>query len=104
MVEVRTGNEQTDGFDSPVYIQLFGTITNTPKVYLESKYASFAKNSTAKFHFSTNNIGDIENIIIGHENFGKVNEWFLETLKIQTNTFEHESVLFIISLFISFFS
>lgn len=91
-VAFRTGNEQIDGFDSPIYIQLFGTITNTPRVYLESKYASFARDSIVKFHFSTNNVGEIEKVLVGHENFGNVNEWFLDTLKIQTNTYEHESI------------
>lgn len=58
-VEVQTGDEQIEALDSPVYMQIFGTTTTTPKLFLESKKASFTKNSTSKFIVSSNNVGEV---------------------------------------------
>jgi len=43
-------------------MQIFGTITTTPKLFLESKYASFTKDSIAKFNISSNNVGEVKTI------------------------------------------
>ncbi|CAM4769776.1 unnamed protein product [Rotaria magnacalcarata] len=82
-IEVQTGDKQVEPLDSPVYIQIFGTTTATPKLFLESKQASFTKNATSKFAVASNNVGEIQRIIIGHEGLGKVNEWYLKKIKIQ---------------------
>jgi hypothetical protein len=58
-VEVQTGDEQMEPLDSPVYMQIYGTTTTTPKLFLESKDASFKKNSTSKFSISSNNVGQV---------------------------------------------
>jgi len=60
-IEIQTGSEQIQPLDSPVYMQIFGTITTTPKLFLESKYASFTKDSIAKFNISSNNVGEVKN-------------------------------------------
>ncbi len=59
-IEVQTGDEQTEALDSPVYMQIFGTTTTTPKFFLEAKNASFTKNSISKFNISTNNVGEVK--------------------------------------------
>ncbi|CAF2254000.1 unnamed protein product [Rotaria magnacalcarata] len=82
-IEVQTGDKQVEPLDSPVYIQIFGTTTATPKLFLESKQASFTKNATSKFAVASNNVGEIQRIIIGHEGLGKVNDWYLKKIKIQ---------------------
>jgi hypothetical protein len=46
--------------DSPVYMQIYGTTTTTPKLFLESKNVSFTKNSTSKFSISSNNVGEVK--------------------------------------------
>jgi hypothetical protein len=79
-------------------MQIYGTTTTTPKLFLESKNASFTKNSISKFSISSNNVGEvkldylinillinifwlkIQRIIIGHEGSGKINDWDLKTL------------------------
>ncbi len=58
-IEVRTGDEQIEPLDSPVYIQIYGTTTTTPKLFLESKHASFTKDSIAKFNLSSNHVGEV---------------------------------------------
>ncbi len=60
-IEVRTGNQQIQPFDSSVYIQIYGIATATPKLFLESKYESFTKDSIAKFNISSNNVGEVRN-------------------------------------------
>ncbi|CAF0906528.1 unnamed protein product [Adineta steineri] len=82
-IEIQTGDEQIEILDSPVYMQIYGTTTTTPKFFLESKNPSFKKDTLSKFSISSNNVGEIERIVIGHEGLGKVNDWYLKTLKVQ---------------------
>ncbi|CAF1064509.1 unnamed protein product [Rotaria sordida] len=84
-VEVQTGSEQIEPLDSPVYIQIHGTTTRTPKIFLEPKDASFTKDSTVNFDISSNNVGEIQKIVIGHEGTGTVNDWYLKNVKVQTS-------------------
>ena len=58
-IEIQTGDEQVETLDSPVYVQIYGSTTTTPKLFLESKTASFTKNSTSKFTISSNNVGEV---------------------------------------------
>ncbi|CAF3856631.1 unnamed protein product [Rotaria magnacalcarata] len=83
-IEVQTGNEQIEPLDSPVYVQLYGATTKTPKLFLEPKTACFARDSCENFDISTNNIGEIRKIVIGHEGNGAVSDWHLKNVKIQT--------------------
>ena len=41
-------------------MQIYGTTTTTPKMFLESKNPSFIKNSTSKFSISSNNVGEVK--------------------------------------------
>jgi hypothetical protein len=91
-IEIRTGNEQIEPLNSPVYMQIYGITATTPKLFLESKYASFMKDSIAKFNISSNNVGDIKKIVIGHENLGIINDWYLQDIKIQTAGQQYEFV------------
>lgn len=59
-IEVQTGDEQIETLDSPVYMQIYGTTTTTPKFFLESKNPSFTKGSTSKFSISSNNVGEVK--------------------------------------------
>ncbi|UJR35879.1 hypothetical protein I4U23_028622 [Adineta vaga] len=82
-IEVQTGVQQIETLDSPVYMQLYGTTTNTPKLFLEAKNVLFRKDSISKFHVSSNNVGEIERIIIGHEGLGTIQDWHLKHVKVQ---------------------
>ncbi len=59
-IEIQTGDEQVETLDSPVYIQIYGTTTKTPKLFLESKNALFTKNSLSKFNISSSNVGEVK--------------------------------------------
>jgi len=41
-------------------MQIYGTTTTTPKLFLEAKNVSFTKNSTSKFSISSNNVGEVK--------------------------------------------
>ena len=117
-IEVQTGDEQIEPLDSPVYMQIYGNTTTTPKLFLESKTASFTKDSTSKFSLSSNNVGEvgrifserkmfscnlfskIQRIIIGHEGLGKVNDWYLKSVQVQMLSQQEEFVL--VKLFVFF--
>jgi hypothetical protein len=62
-IEVQTGGEQIESLDSPVYMQIYGTTTITPKLFLEPKNGLFTKDSTAKFSISSNNVGQVKRTI-----------------------------------------
>ncbi|CAF1409527.1 unnamed protein product [Adineta ricciae] len=81
-IEVETGEQQVETLDSPVYIQVYGATTATPKLFLEAKNAAFKKDSISKFNVSSNNVGEIERIVIGHEGLGTTNDWHLKSVKI----------------------
>ncbi|CAF0819854.1 unnamed protein product [Rotaria sp. Silwood1] len=85
-VEVQTGIEQIEPLDSPVYLQIYGTTTMTPKIFLEPQNASFTKDSTEKFDILSNDVGEIQKIVIGHEGNGTVNDWYLKNVTVQTST------------------
>lgn len=63
-IEVRTGKEQVEPLDSPVYIQIYGNIATTSKLFLEPKGATFAANSTEKFRLSSNYVGEVRTVSI----------------------------------------
>ena len=63
-IEVRTGGEQVEPLDSPVYMQIYGNIATTPKLFLEPKGATFAASSTEKFGLSSNNVGEVRTVSI----------------------------------------
>lgn len=61
-VELQTGKEQIEPLDSPVYIQIYGNIATTPKLFLEPKEATFAANSIEKFRLSSNDVGEVRTL------------------------------------------
>ncbi len=59
-IEIQTGDEQVELLDSPVYMQVYGSTTTTPKLFLESKTNSFTKGSISKFSMPSNNVGEVK--------------------------------------------
>ncbi|CAF0753759.1 unnamed protein product [Rotaria sp. Silwood1] len=92
-VEIQTGDEQIEPLDSPVYMQVYGTTTATPKLFFDSKNPSFTKDSISKFTIASNNVGEIQRIIIGHEGLGKINDWYLKSIKVQMLSQQQEYVI-----------
>ncbi|CAF1186369.1 unnamed protein product [Rotaria sordida] len=92
-VEIQTGDEQIEPLDSPVYMQVYGTTTATPKLFFDTKNASFTKDSISKFTIASNNVGEIQRIVIGHEGLGKVNDWYLKNIKVQMLSQQQEYVI-----------
>ena len=70
-IEIETGDEQEKAVDSPVFLQIFGSTTATPKLFLESKSTSFSKNNKEKFSLSTNNVGVVSWISLNEMNSEK---------------------------------
>lgn len=106
-IEIQTGSEQDQPMDSPVYVQIYGTTTNTPKLFLEPKTGSFTRDSTRKFVVSSNNVGQvgsnlnfecmrrssqIEKVILGHEALGTVNDWYVHRVQLRQSEQKHECV------------
>ncbi|CAF2907936.1 unnamed protein product [Rotaria sp. Silwood2] len=92
-IEIQTGDEQIEPLDSPVYAQVYGTTTATPKLFLDSKNTSFSKDSISKFTIASNNVGEIQRIVIGHEGLGKANDWYLKSIKVQMLSQQQEYVI-----------
>lgn len=67
-VEIETGDKQVEALDSPVYIQMYGTTTATPKLFFESKLNSFAQDAISKFTIPSNNVGEVSHATLKNEN------------------------------------
>lgn len=65
-IEVETGSEQEQPLDAPVYLQIFGSTTTTPKLFLEPKNTAFTKDSVNKFTIPSNNVGQVRSVFRGH--------------------------------------
>jgi hypothetical protein len=59
-IEVETGDKQGEPLDSPVYMQIYGSTTTTPKLFLEPKNGVFTKESVLKFSISSSNVGEVK--------------------------------------------
>jgi hypothetical protein len=59
-IEIHTGNEQDKALDAAVYMQIFGNVGNTIKLYLEPAMKTFAKNSIERFTVTNNYVGKVE--------------------------------------------
>ena len=59
-LEIQTGDKQIEPLDSLVYIQVYGTTTTTPKLFLETQNSPFTKDSTSNFSISSNNVGEVK--------------------------------------------
>jgi hypothetical protein len=88
-IEIKTGNIENAGTNAKVYVQLKGKKGTSNNFYFNTVKDDFEKNSITKDRFFVDeHLGEIEEVIIRHDNTGNKPGWFVEYVKItesQTN-------------------
>jgi hypothetical protein len=82
-VVVKTGDIKDAGTDADVYLTLIGTngTMSEPRL-LDNEQDNFERNKRDVFDIKMKDIGEIDHIVIGHNNEREKPGWFLETVEI----------------------
>lgn len=82
-VVIRTGDKQKAGTNAKVYITLIGTQCRTPEIRLDHpNYNDFERNHRDEFNIGTNDVGELTQIRIRHDNTGKGPGWYLDSILV----------------------
>ncbi|XP_053387864.1 uncharacterized protein LOC123563449 isoform X2 [Mercenaria mercenaria] len=82
-ITVKTGDKRFAGTDANVFIQLAGVKGITKKLKLDDAKNNFERNMTDNFEVRAVNVGTIDHIVIGHDNFGPGAGWYLESVTVR---------------------
>ncbi len=89
-IEVKTGNDMGAGTDEQIKLAINGTESSV-SLELQAKDATtankdiFEKGQVDSFVIYAKQVGNLKNIIIGHDAKGLSGDWKLEHVKIMTN-------------------
>lgn len=84
-VHVATSNVEGGGTDSRVYVDVRGAIASTGPRALAPRPVLLERNSTHKFSFRLPWLGDVHELVIGHDNSGskaKYPRWHLNNVRL----------------------
>ncbi|CAF2728225.1 unnamed protein product [Rotaria sp. Silwood2] len=84
-----TGKKTGAGTDADVFITLYGNLSETGAIKLESKKNSFEAGKKDEFTIECPNIGEINKILIAHNNKGLAPGWFLDQILIEDVNAHH---------------
>jgi hypothetical protein len=77
-VEVFTGDRKGAGTDAKVSMVVYGANGESGLIKLEAPYNTFERATTDTFGFECHDLGELQKILIGHDNSGFGASWFLE--------------------------
>ncbi|KAH3767689.1 hypothetical protein Pelo_458 [Pelomyxa schiedti] len=83
IINVHTGNIRGAGTDANVFLEIFGEKGTSEKRKLEGKGNLFERNHMDSFQFECVDLGELQKIIIGHDNSGVNAAWYLEKVVIR---------------------
>ncbi|KAL5009405.1 hypothetical protein ScPMuIL_014986 [Solemya velum] len=81
-IEVHTGTKKYAGTDANVFIKMCGSKGTTKKIGLDDEKNNFERDMWDRFDREALDVGPLEKIIIGHDNFGPGAGWFLDKVKV----------------------
>lgn len=88
-IDVVTGSKKNAGTDANVYISIKGSKARTGEIRLDNLgHNDFERNQTNHFELVLDDLGDLEEVKIRHDNTGKGPGWFLEKIMIMNPTAE----------------
>ncbi|KAL4240484.1 hypothetical protein ACF0H5_001276 [Mactra antiquata] len=82
-ITCKTGDVRFAGTDANVFIQIAGLKGITPKLKLDDARNNFERNMVDNFDIRSVNVGNMDHIVIGHDNFGPGAGWYLEKVTIK---------------------
>ena len=81
-VKVVTGDRRGAGTNANVFIEIFGKNGSSGSRTLDNASDNFERNKTDVFGISCVDLGEIDRIVIGHDNSGFAPGWFLDKVII----------------------
>ncbi|HEX8631296.1 MAG TPA: PLAT/LH2 domain-containing protein [Catenuloplanes sp.] len=92
-VRVHTGDVESAGTDSDVWVRLNGTLGSSTFLYLDNSADNFERGRIDKFVFTLSNLGRITSVDVRFDRSGDNPGWYLDKLTVaaagQTRTFPH---------------
>ena len=89
-IVVVTGTVDDAGTDSDVFITLLGTTGNSNERELDNADDNFENGNTDTFSLEMDDIGDITQVRIRHNNSGHNPGWFLDRITVHNETSHKE--------------
>eukprot|EP00727_Mastigamoeba_balamuthi_P010665 m51a1_g6220 hypothetical protein (2032) ;mRNA; r:217273-223689 len=88
---VTTGDRHGAGTDAKVFVQLRGLLRSSGRVVLEEAggqqqrraAALFERAQTDEFELVLSDLGDLKELVVGHDNTGSAPGWFLERVEVR---------------------
>ncbi|KAH3764217.1 hypothetical protein Pelo_3920 [Pelomyxa schiedti] len=87
IISVHTGNRRGAGTNANVFLEIFGAKGTSEKRKLDAKGNLFERNRVDNFQFECVDLGELQKIVIGHDNSGVNSAWFLDKVVVR----EHDS-------------
>ncbi|CAM2710921.1 unnamed protein product [Rotaria socialis] len=82
-VTVYTGNKMGAGTDADVFITIYGDSGETGAIQLDDRKNNFEAGKKDEFVIECPNVGEINKILIAHNNKGAAPGWFLDRILIE---------------------
>lgn len=71
------------GTDANVFIEMYGTEGFVGQTALENAANNFERGKTDEFKIQGSDVGDLERIVIRHDNTGFSADWHLQQVRLQ---------------------
>ena len=81
-ITVRTGDRRGAGTDTNVFITLYGQNGKSNLTFLDNSQNNFERNKADVFGVECDYLGELTKVVIGHDNKGFGDEWFLYKVEI----------------------
>ncbi|CAF2908011.1 unnamed protein product [Rotaria sp. Silwood2] len=82
-ITVYTGNKKSAGTDADVFITLYGNLGETSAIMLDNKKKNFEAGQKDEFTIECPTVGELNKILIAHNNKGLASGWFLDRILIE---------------------
>ncbi|KAH3761318.1 hypothetical protein Pelo_6863 [Pelomyxa schiedti] len=79
---VFTGDRRGAGTDANVFIRVFGEAVDSGMINLEGSGRLFSRKGKDEFGFESKNLGEVQKLLICHDNTGFSPSWFLDRVVI----------------------
>ncbi len=83
-ITFKTGTQSGAGTDAEVSLRIFGSKVNSNEITLESRLSQFENGSLDSFFIETDDLGELQRLIVSHNNKLLGANWYLDEVIIET--------------------
>jgi hypothetical protein len=87
-VTTHTGNRTNAGTDGNVYLQLFGTLRNSPEVQLDNLEDNFERNKTDQFDYRFADLGTLTRACVRFDH-SNASDWYFDWVEVNGEFFQY---------------